>query len=211
MEPLCQEIDNSIIKKITLPYTSTWNDIGSFGALYNELDKNNDNNILKGNITTINTNNCYIESIKPIAATIDIHNLVIIDTEDVLLICDKDNTQKVKDMVNIFKKEKALELLYHNTVLQPWGSSSILKNNKELLMKQIIIYPGKHLTLQGDKSKHLIITKGYAIIRIDNKKLFKNKNEYIYFPSNILYDIENIGLTNLEFIETQITNDIDIK
>lgn len=208
MEPLCQQMDmdNPIIKKITLPYNSKWNDIGSFAALFNELEKNDNNNFLKGNITTINTENCYIESIKPIAATIDIHNLVIIDTEDVLLVCDKDNTQKVKDIVNIYKKNNTPELLYHNTVLKPWGTFTILnnKNDNELIIKKYIIYPGKQLSFPAHnyKSIHLIISKGNAKITKDEKQLMINSNDYINIPSNMLYDIENIGSKILEFIET---------
>jgi len=115
MEPLCKDL-NSNLKKITIPYNYHWNDIGSFSALYNELEKDEFGNVNKGNtnVTCIETKNCFIDSKKPIVATINIENLVIVDTEDVLLICNKDNTQQVKNILNLYK-EKNINNNYYFT------------------------------------------------------------------------------------------------
>lgn len=103
MEKACiSHNDNKSIKLITIPYNSYWNDIGSFAALYDVNDKNKDNNVIKCenecDCVTLDTTNCYIDSYK-LVATIGIDNIVIIDTPDALLICNKDMTQNVKKII----------------------------------------------------------------------------------------------------------------
>ena len=213
MEPLCKDFSSNI-KKITIPYNFHWNDIGSFSALYNELEKDASGNVFvfngNGNVTCIETKNCFIDSKKPIVATIDIENLVIIDTEDVLLICNKDNTQKVKNIVNIFKEKKAPQLLFHQTVLRPWGSYTILDgdDNSGFKVKRIEVLPGKRLSLQSHefRSEHWVVSKGTAKAIVGEKEYILNSNDHIYIPLKTIHRIENIGTNMLEFIETQIGN-----
>lgn len=92
MEKLCNDNENSIGKK-TILYNSSWNDIGSYMALYEELEKNNENNIIKGDVITINTNSCYIDNEYSLTTTIGIQDLIIVNTDDALLICNSTKSQ----------------------------------------------------------------------------------------------------------------------
>lgn len=207
MEKLCNDKEN-ILKKCTILYNSTWNDIGSYYALYNELDKDENNNVLKGDTITIDTNNCYIDSEYCLTTTIGVKDLIIVNTDDVLLICDNKNTQKVKNIVENLKNKKREEVLFHKKVFRPWGWYKNIEGNNEsgFKIKRIAVYPGKRLSLQSHnyRSEHWVIVKGTAKVQVGQNILLLNKDENVYIPIKELHRIENIGNELLEFTETQI-------
>ena len=209
MEKLCNEI-NPIYSCITIPYQSYWNDIGSYLALYHQLEKEKDenNNVLKGNIFTINTKNCYIESDEKMVATIDIQDLIIVNTDDALLICNNQKTQDVKKVVEFLKKENREEYLLHKKVFRPWGYYKNVEGNDHsgFKIKRITVYPGKRLSLQSHnyRSEHWVITNGNAKVQVGTEEFILEMDQHIYIPVNTLHRIENIGTELMEFTETQI-------
>ena len=207
MEYLCKNNE----KCITIPFNGYWNDIGSFSSLYNQLLINNVNNTSKNiikseKVINIDTESCYIESYKPIVATIGLNNLIIVDTKDVLLVCNNDKTQDVKKVVDELKKSKRKEILYHTKVLKPWGNYINLSEFNGYKIKKIVVYPNKRLSLQSHnkRSEHWVITKGICRVTLGNKEIILNKDENIYIPIKEKHRIENIGDELLEFVETQI-------
>jgi len=221
MEKLCNDFDSKIQKK-TILYNSTWNDIGSYTALYDELnndnqnnkDKNNnnhnDNNVIQGDVIALDTKNCYVDSDHCLTATIGISDLIIVNTDDALLICDKEKTQDVKKIVEQLKQTKREEAILHKTAFRPWGYYKNVEGNDTsgFKMKKICVYPGKRLSLQSHKhrSEHWVITRGEAKVLVGNTTMLLKKDDYVYIPVNALHRIENIGNDLLEFTETQIGN-----
>lgn len=207
MENLCND-DAIQIGKKTILYNSTWNDIGSYMALYEELEKNDENNVIKGDVMTINTNNCYIDNEVSLTATIGLQNLLVINTDDALLICDNTKSQDVKKIVEKLKDLKREEGVLHKTVFRPWGYYKNIEGNDDngFKVKRISVYPGKRLSLQSHnyRSEHWVIVKGRAKVQVNNDIIIRNKDESIYIPINALHRIENIGEDLLEFTETQI-------
>lgn len=209
MENLCND-NNSVVLKKTILYNSTWNDIGSYIALYDEQAKNDDNNIVSGDTITIDTTNCYIDSDHCLTATIGVHDLIVVNTDDSLLICDKKKSQDVKKIVEYLKTSNREEAFLHKTVFRPWGYYKNVEGNNTsgFKIKHICVYPGKRLSLQSHKhrSEHWVITKGNAKVFVDNVTTILHKDSYIYVPVNALHRMENIGDDLLEFTETQIGN-----
>lgn len=207
MEPLCKDTTNFIEKK-TIPYNGHWNDIGSFSSLYDELDKDENNNIISGDIKIIKTTNCYIESEDRLISTIGVNNLIIIDTLDALLICNKDHTQDVKKIVDYLKETKREEAYLHKTVIRPWGFYKNIEGNdiNGFKVKKIVVLPGKRLSLQSHnlRSEHWVIVKGSAKVTLGREIFYLNKDDYIYIPIKTLHRIENVGESLLEFTETQV-------
>ena len=207
MENLCKD-STSKIKKITLPYYSYWNDIGSYLALYEQLEKDENQNVLKGDILTLETKNCYIDSEKAMVAAIGLENLIIVNTDDALLICNGKKTQDVKKIVEYLKKEKREECVLHKKVFRPWGYYINVegKHTDGFKIKRIAVYPGKRLSLQSHqyRSEHWVIVKGNAKVRVGNKEFILEKDQSVYIPVEALHRIENIGDELLEFTETQI-------
>jgi mannose-1-phosphate guanylyltransferase len=208
MEPLCNVL-NSSVKTITIPYKSFWNDIGSYLALYQQLEKDENMNVLKGdNIFTLDTKNTYIETEKSMVATVGINDLIIVNTDDALLICNNEKTQDVKKIVEYLKKEKREEYILHKKVYRPWGYYINVegKDNDGFKVKRIAVYPGKRLSLQSHnyRSEHWVIVKGKAKVQVGTEYKYLEKDNHVYIPMCELHRIENIGEELLEFTETQI-------
>jgi mannose-1-phosphate guanylyltransferase/mannose-6-phosphate isomerase len=134
--------------------------------------------------------------------------LIIVDTDDALLVCNKEQTQDVKAIVDQLKKSGRPEALYHKKVFRPWGWYKNIDGNDHTgsKVKRIGVYPGKRLSLQSHnmRSEHWVITRGKAQVQLDDETLYMCKNEHVYIPVNTLHRIENIGDELLEFTETQI-------
>jgi mannose-1-phosphate guanylyltransferase/mannose-6-phosphate isomerase len=207
MEKLCSD-EESILNKKTILYNSTWNDIGNYSALYQELNKDYDGNIIKGDCLTINTQNCYIDSEHCLTTVIGGKDLIVVNTDDALLICDIENTQDIKKIVDYLKLEKRDEYIIHKTVFRPWGWYKNVEGNDHngFKIKRIAVYPGKRLSLQSHnkRSEHWVIVKGSAKVQLGDDILFLNKDQNVYIPVQTLHRIENIGNELLEFTETQI-------
>ena len=207
MEYLTRDINKEIIP-ITIKYNSYWNDIGSYNSLYNQLDKDDNKNILKGDVFVLNSTNSYIDSENVFTATIGINNLIVVNTKDSLLICDNNETQNIKKVVEYLKKNKKEEGIQHINVDRPWGYFiNIYGNNfSNYKVKKIVVYPNKRLSLQSHnkRSEHWVITRGKARVQVGVEILELEKDNYVYIPVNTLHRIENIGNELLEFTETQI-------
>jgi len=215
MEKICKDEDiKNNITPITLLYNGYWNDIGSYEALYNELMKgsidNNDNNknFIIGDVINYNTNNCYIDSENKLTALIGVKDLVVINTQDSLLICDKNKTQDVKLVVEHLKKNNRVEYMFHKKVFRPWGWYINVEGDdyNGFKIKRIAVYPGKRLSLQSHnhRSEHWVIVKGNAKVQVGNDNILLNADQNVYIPIKTLHRIENIGEELLEFTETQI-------
>ena len=210
MENLIND-NNKNIKGITILYDGHWNDIGSYLALYNEMDKNTENNVIIGNNAfTLNTKNSYIESEDSFIAVIGVDNLTVVNTKDSLLICNNDNCQDVKKVVEYLKTNNNEEAYYHKKVFRPWGYYINVEGHDTngFKMKRISVYPGKRLSLQSHnyRSEHWVIVKGLAKVQVGEEEFIMGIDEHVYIPIKTLHRIENIGTDLMEFTETQIGN-----
>lgn len=217
MENLCKDMD-SVIDKKTLLYSYYWNDIGSFSALHDQLllshlpkyedETNYYQTIVKGDVFTLNTKNCYIESEKSFLSAIGLENLVIVNTPDALLVCNKNNTQDVKKVVEYLKKNKREEAVCHTKVFRPWGWYMNVEGNdySGFKVKRIAVYPGKRLSLQSHnkRSEHWVMVRGDAKVQVGDEFIYLKKDQHVYIPIQTLHRIENVGTELLEFTETQI-------
>lgn len=209
MENLTKDKDeNKNIKALTILYSSHWNDIGSYTALYNEMIKDDNNNVLIGNTFNLNTKNSYIETEDIFTSVIGLDNIIVVNTRDSLLICNNDCTQDVKKVVEHLKKNGKEEALFHKKVFRPWGYYVNVEgeNNSGFKMKRISVYPGKRLSLQSHnhRSEHWVIVKGTAKVQVGENFYTMKEDEYVYIPIKELHRIENTGNDLMEFTETQI-------
>lgn len=209
MEPLCKDRDIEV-GKITIPYKARWNDLGSFISVFNESNKNEDNNVLKGDIVSMQTKNCYIEGADRLITTIGLNDLIIVDTADALLVCDKAKSQNIKQLVDVLKQNKREETTINKIVYRPWGWFKNIEGKDDgsqgFKVKRIGVYPGKRLSLQSHnfRSEHWVITKGKAKVTLGENEIFLEKDQNVYIPLKTLHRIENTEDELLEFIETQI-------
>lgn len=211
MEPLCKDITNSLLKK-TISFHGYWNDIGSFQSLYEEnkssySDKHT--NVIKHTVDPIiiDSSGCYIQSDCPVAL-VHVHDLVIVQTTDSLLVCNKNHTQDVKKVVDQVKQKYPSLCKTHRKVYRPWGWYMTLHgdDNGPCKVKHIGVYPGKRLSLQSHnhRSEHWVITSGHGTVQVGKDFHIVHKNTHIYIPKETIHRIENTGDSLLEFTETQL-------
>ena len=189
-------------------YDGMWNDIGSFKSLHDFIPKDENNNVIDGDIKCIDTTNSLIKSETKLITTLGIDNLVVVDTRDALFIADKNRSQDVKLFVNKLKEDKRDEIIVHAKAYRPWGWYINIDGNDHSgsKVKRIGVYPGKRLSLQSHdrRSEHWVIVKGNAKVQVGQDFHILHQNQSIYIPIGVLHRMENIGEEMVEFIETQI-------
>lgn len=198
-------------KAVVLPLDLNWSDVGSWDSLYELSEKDHDSNVIEGNVIAKNTRNSLIVSKKKLVTTIGIEDLVIIETEDALLVSRKGEAQKVKDIVNTLKDNDYSEADDHVTTFRPWGSYTILEEGSRYKVKRIKVSPGAKLSLQlhFHRSEHWVVIKGTAKVRVGEKEMFLHENQSTFVPKSSLHRLENPGKVPLEIIEVQVGEYVD--
>ncbi|MBI4689731.1 MAG: mannose-1-phosphate guanylyltransferase/mannose-6-phosphate isomerase [Nitrospirae bacterium] len=192
-------------KSVVLPLDITWSDVGSWDSLFEILDDDKNKNVKIGDVIDIDTKNTMIVGNKRLISTIGLEDLIIVETDDAILIAKKGHTQKVKDIVSRLKRENRKEAVEHITIYRPWGSYTILEEGPRYKIKRIVVKPGERLSLQmhHHRSEHWIVIKGTAKVTTGKEEKFVHENESIYVPKSTPHRLENPGKLGLELIEVQ--------
>ncbi|MDP3464277.1 MAG: cupin domain-containing protein, partial [Sulfuricurvum sp.] len=176
-----------------------------FDALYDELPKNGDGNTENPHHISIDSHNNLILAHKTIA-TIDCDDLIIIDTEDALLISKKGSSQKVKEVVAELKRRDSHLPNIHLTAHRPWGTYTVLEDTQGYKIKRIVVKTGKRLSLQKHfhRNEHWIVVSGTATVTVGEKTFLVRPNESTYIKMGELHRLENTGKIDLVLIEAQV-------
>ena len=202
-------IDIAVMEKTSkayvLPLNSGWSDIGSWEFVWNISKKDDDNNVIQGNVVCKNTKNSLIHSDNRLIATIGIKDLIIVDTSDAILISKKNESQEVKYIVEELKKKEIPQGTQHIKNYRPWGEYESIAKNKNWQVKIINVKVGQRLSLQKHKhrSEHWIVVSGIAKIEIEGKEMILNENESSYIPIGSKHRLTNYGDKDLKIIEVQ--------
>ena len=185
-----------------------WNDIGNWKSIWENSKKDDNGNTLKGKVITEDVKNCYLRSEERLLVGIDIQNLVVIETNDAILVSNKDSTQKVKKIVQKLNKCDYQEGNKSNKDYRPWGSFTSIEKQSTWQVKKLEIKPNSSISLQmhNHRSEHWIVVKGTAKVELDEKVLFLNINESIYIPKNSKHRLTNQSDKKLVLIEVQSGN-----
>lgn len=181
-----------------------WNDIGSWDAIA-ETFSDSTGNMYSGDIVAENCTNTMILGQERLIAGLDLQNLMVVDTPDVLLVAQKGKSQDVKQLVNKLKKEHRKEVDENRTMYRPWGSYTILAEGDGYKVKRITINPGAKLSLQlhYHRSEHWTVISGTGKLTLDDKEVFFRENESTYIPIGVRHRLENPGKLPLSIIEVQ--------
>ena len=204
-----ESIDYAVMEKSKLvkvvPSDIAWSDIGSFDALYEELPKDENHNTINTNHISIDSKNNLIYGDERKIATVDIEDLIIVDSGDALLISKKGSSQKVKQIVSQIKKTTQLHNI-HLTGHRPWGSYTVLEDSVGYKIKRIEVKPHKRLSLQSHKfrNEHWIVVEGTATITINDKVFTLNQNESTYIKAGDKHRLLNDTDEALIIIEAQV-------
>ena len=202
-------IDYAVMEKtkngVVVPFDGNWNDIGSWESLWSSKVKDINNNLCDGDVVINNVKESYIHSSNRLVVANDISDLVIIDTQDALLVSSKKNSQDIKNIIQNLKINNRSELDNHRKVYRPWGYYDSIDIGEGFRVKRILVNPGSKLSLQKHKkrSEHWVIVKGIAIITCGEKVFKLKENQSTYIPKEEIHRLENQEDTPLEIIEIQ--------
>ncbi|MDU2063436.1 MAG: mannose-1-phosphate guanylyltransferase/mannose-6-phosphate isomerase [Sporomusaceae bacterium] len=202
-------IDYAVAEKsknaVIIPFKAYWNDIGSWDAIYEVMDKDEAGNAIKGDCLPLNCSNSLLMSRSRLIAGIGLEDLLVVETDDVILVARKGESQQVKDLVTELKKRKRKEATEHTTMYRPWGSYTVMGEGPGYKMKKIVVTPGQKLSLQlhYHRSEHWVVIGGTARVTVGETEQMVHKNESVFIPSSTKHRLENPGKIPLEIIEVQ--------
>jgi len=205
-------IDYAIMEKtkkgVVLPSDFGWSDIGSWKSLYDILPKDEQMNVVEGDVILRDTRRSFIKGDERLIVVNGLENVVVVETPDTVFVSALDKTQDVKLIVNELKRLGRKEYKAHTTVYRPWGKYTVLEEKGNSKMKRIVIYPGAKLSLQMHyhRSEHWIVAQGTAKITIGDKTIFLEENQSTYIPKATPHRLENPGKIPLHIIEVQMGN-----
>ena len=203
-------IDYAVMEKSdsvkVIPSDIDWSDLGSFDALYDELPKDKNGNTKNENHISIDSKDNLIVSHDKQIATIDVEDLIIIDTPDALLISKKGSSQKVKEVVSKLKENKSELTNIHTLAHRPWGTYEVLLSHDNYKIKRIIVKPGKRLSLQKHfhRNEHWIVVSGTATVTVGDEVKLIRPNESTYIKMGEIHRLENQGKIPVVLIEAQV-------
>ncbi len=202
-------IDYAVMEKVknavVIPVDIGWSDVGSWSALHEigKLDENN--NIFIGDTKNVSTKNCYVRAEHKLVTTLGVEDLIIVDTDDALLVANKNHVQDIKQIVEALSEEGREEVLLHKRVCRPWGCYQSIDHSDRFQAKRITVNPGAVLSLQlhHHRAEHWIIVSGTAKVTKGDDVFILTENESTYIPPGTKHRLENIGKIPLELIEVQ--------
>ncbi len=207
----CENIalDVAVMERTSLgtviPMEIGWKDIGSWNQLWDYSTKDKSGNVLKGNIFSKNSKNCFFRSEERLVVGVNLEDMIVVETNDAVLVVNKNSTQEVKKIVQSLKKNRYKESYEHSKVYRPWGYFTTLVEEKNWKVKKIVVNPNASLSSQLHKkrSEHWTVVSGSAEVEIDNNVSILKKNQSTYIPKNCKHRLSNPNDSILTLIEVQ--------
>ena len=203
-------IDYSLLEKsqrvVVVPVEMEWSDLGSWESIYQVSEKDSQGYVLRGNVISHDTQYSLIFSSKKLVTSLGVENLIIVETDDALLVCDMARSQDVKKLVETLKREERHEYKFHTRVMRPWGCATTIQENANYRIRMLEIMPRKSMLLQLHKhrSEHWVVLHGIADVQRGDEKVILKENESLYIPKRMLHCLGNSGKTSLHIIEVQL-------
>jgi len=202
-------IDIAVMEKTSLGTVLSldvgWSDIGTWNSLLDTEKKDSKGNFIKGKVFTKNSQNCYLRSEERLVVGIGLENMIVVETNDAILITKKELAQSLKEVVNELIDKDFDEAILNKKIYRPWGNYTSISIEEGWQVKKLEIKPSARLSLQlhHHRSEHWIVVKGTATVEIDQKITTLNKNESIFVPLGSKHRLSNRTNTNLVLIEVQ--------
>jgi mannose-1-phosphate guanylyltransferase/mannose-1-phosphate guanylyltransferase/mannose-6-phosphate isomerase len=202
-------IDYAVMEKtdkaVVIPLDAGWNDVGSWSALWDVTGKDDAGNAICGDVFTVDSSNSFIYSENKLVAVIGVHDLVVVETSDAVMVASKDRVQEVKQIVDQLKKLGRSEAQTHRKVYRPWGHYDSVDSGDRHQTKRIVVKPGAKLSLQKHhhRAEHWVVVKGTALVSKGDEQMLITENESTYIPLGVIHSLENPGVIPLEIVEVQ--------
>jgi mannose-1-phosphate guanylyltransferase len=202
-------IDVAVMEKTdrgaVLPLDAGWSDVGSWSALWETSDRDRDGNVLRGRVLHQDSRNCYLRSEHRLVVGLGVEDLVVVETDDVVLVAHRDKAQDVKHIVGRLHREGAPESRAHRRIYRPWGHYDGVVEGERWQVKKIEVKPGASLSLQmhHHRAEHWVVVRGTALVEKDGVEQLVGENQSTYIPLGSRHRLSNPGKIPVEMIEVQ--------
>ncbi|KAF1690359.1 mannose-1-phosphate guanylyltransferase/mannose-6-phosphate isomerase [Pseudoxanthomonas taiwanensis] len=202
-------IDYAVMEKTgaasVLPVDVGWSDVGSWSALWEVAEHDAEGNAHHGDVVALGCRNTYAWTDRRLVALIGLEDVVVVDTDDALLVAHRDRVQEVKDVVAGLKRDGRGEAVLHRKVYRPWGAYDSIDTGERFQVKRITVKPGASLSLQmhHHRAEHWVVVRGTARVTRGDEVLLLTENQSTYIPLGVKHRLENPGKVPLELIEVQ--------
>jgi mannose-1-phosphate guanylyltransferase len=188
-----------------LPLEAGWSDVGSWSALWETGERDGDGNVLRGRVISEDARNCYLRSEHRLVVGLGVEDLVVIETNDAVLVAHRDRAQDVKTIVNRLEAAGSSEGKAHRRIYRPWGSYDGVVEGERWQVKKIVVNPGASLSLQmhHHRAEHWVVVKGTAVVEKDGVEELVGENQSTYIPLGAKHRLSNPGKIAVELIEVQ--------
>jgi len=204
-----ESIDFAVLEKhdrvAVVPFAGAWSDVGSWNAVAGLHPADGDGNRISGKGLAVNSTNTFVHSQGRTVVALGTRDLVIVDTQDALLVADVGCVEAVKDVVARLTKEGHTEATEHRRVARPWGAYDSVDGGSRFQVKRLTVKPGAKLSLQmhHHRAEHWVVVSGTAKVTRGDETLIVHENESVYIPMGQTHRLENPGKIMLEVIEVQ--------
>ena len=205
-----KSIDYAVMERTqraaVVPADIGWSDVGNWDAVWKLSDRDADGNSFHGEDgVAINSQNVHVRSSGILTALVGVKDVVVVTTQDAVLVLGRDQGDKVKEVVEHLKASKRREATEHKRMYRPWGYYQSIDHGARYQVKRIVVTPGRRLSLQKHyhRAEHWIVVKGTAEVTCNEVVKIVHENESIYLPIGSVHRLSNPGKINLELIEVQ--------
>ncbi len=182
-----------------------WSDVGQWSTVWRLSPQDEQGNSLRGRAVAINSSNVLVRSEEQLVTVIGLDNVIVIATNDAVLVADQGHSDKVKQLVEQLKGERHPEATQHRRMYRPWGYYQSVDRGDRYQVKRIVVQPGGRLSLQKHyhRAEHWIVVNGAAEVTLNGAVRLVHENESIYLPIGSDHRLANPGKIDLELIEVQ--------
>ena len=202
-------IDVAVMEKTelgtVLPLDAGWSDVGSWSALWETSDRDGNGNVLQGRVISEGSRNCYLRSEHRLVVGLGVENLVVVETDDAVLIADRAKAQEIKKVVKQLEADGSPEGKAHRKIYRPWGHYTSVVESSRWQVKRISVKPGASLSLQmhHHRAEHWVVVRGTAVVERDGEQQLLGENQSTYIPLGCRHRLSNPGKIPVELIEVQ--------
>jgi len=202
-------IDYAVMEKTRagaiLPIAVGWSDVGSWQALWQVSEQDGNGNAHHGDVLAVDCRDTLAIGDKRLIALLGLDDIVVVDTDDAVLVAHKDRVQDVKTIVAQLKAADRPQATWHRKVYRPWGNYDSVDAGPRFQVKRIVVKPGAALSLQmhHHRAEHWIVVNGTARVTCDDRVFMLSENQSTYIPLGSKHRLENPGNIPLELIEVQ--------
>lgn len=189
----------------TVPCDVGWSDLGAWNEIWMGADKDAGGNAWAGDVIVDGARDCYARSEGPLTILLGVANLVVVVTDDAVLVAGRAHAQEVKRIAEQLKAAGRSEATTHSRVYRPWGFYQSVHDGDRFQVKRLTVNPGARLSLQKHyhRAEHWVVVHGTALVTRDGETRMVRENESAYIPAGAVHRLENPGKVPLHLIEVQ--------